>query len=247
MWTVEPTMSDAIRVRTDRAQSNRSQGTDPLADELATLRCGFLEDGSQEDRGDFEYMLTVIRDSGRYALRVGERMPQFELPDQIGAPVRSEDLIKSGPVVLSFYRGKWCPYCQAELRALRFALPEIRRAGAELVSISPQLPDESVSLAQRMVADYTVLSDVGNQAAEQFGIVIELPDVARSFLERHDVNLADYNGDDSSRLPIPATYVIDRDGVIVLTHVESDFTRRCSIDAIMEALRALANAESPGL
>jgi peroxiredoxin len=177
------------------------------------------------------------------ALKAGDRAPDFTLPDARGGPLRLKNLLATGPVVLSFYRGSWCPYCNLELRALQQALPEITRLGAKLVAVSPQTPDESLSTAEKNALAFPVLSDLGSGAAKAFGIAYDLAEELRPIYTRFGHALPDKNGDESWVLPIPATYVIDKDGTIALAFVDVDYRSRLEPAEILAALQALSKEQ----
>src|SRR5260370_656086 len=139
------------------------------------------------------------------ALKEGDRVDGFTLIDTHGAPVHLKSLLKTGPAVISFYRGGWCPYCNIELRGLQRALPEIRALGASLVAISPQLPDNSLSTEEKNNLSFSVLSDVGNVVARRFGFVFTLPDDLLDTYKAFNHGLADINGEEgATELPMPA-------------------------------------------
>jgi peroxiredoxin len=173
-------------------------------------------------------------------LAAGDRAPDFELQNATGDEVRLSDLLTRGPVVLTFYRGAWCPFCNTQLRGLQEALPEIEALGASLVAVSPQLPDGSLELIDEHTLTFEVLSDVKSSVASEYGIVLALTsaDVAL-FLEVGN-DLAQANGDDAWVLPAPATFVIACDGTIRHARVDADFTTRGEPAEIVVALRALA-------
>ena len=174
-----------------------------------------------------------------HARRSGDRAPDFTLPNLHGQPLRLGDRLRAGPVVLSFYRGGWCPFCNVELVALQFALPEIRSLGAELIAVSPQLPDQSLTHYEKQHLQLEVLSDRGNRVSDEYGLGYTMEPAAREVYERFGLALPEFNGDDSWRLPIPATYVIDRDGTIVWHFVDPDYTKRGDPAEVVVALRAL--------
>ena len=144
-------------------------------------------------------------------------------------------------MVLAFYRGHWCPYCNVALRALQQALPQFRGAGARLMAISPETPDHSMSLIERQKLEYDVLSDAGNRVARDFGLAFKLPESVRPVYERLGITLPAFNGDESFELPVPATYVIDRDGRIRWAHVDADYTKRAEPAQILAALNQIHN------
>lgn len=180
----------------------------------------------------------------RRAIKAGNRAPDFRLPDAHGGHVRLRDLLTRGPVVVSFYRGGWCPYCNIELRALQSAQPAIKLAGAEIVAISPQRPDESLSTAEKNALAFPVLSDVGSATAKAYGIAFDLAEELRPIYTRFGHALPDKNGDDSWVLPIPATYIIDTNGTVVLAFVDIDYRNRLEPTEIIAALGFLRKERS---
>ena len=173
------------------------------------------------------------------ALQAGALAPDFTLPDARGGTVTLSQLLRRGPVVLSFYRGGWCPYCNLELRALQLVLPEIRRLGADLIAISPQTPDESLSTAEKNALGFGVLSDHFSRVAQSFGIAFELAEFLRPIYARLGHGLPERNGDTSWRLPIPATYVIDINRRITLAHIDTDYRNRLEPTTIVAALASM--------
>ncbi len=170
-------------------------------------------------------------------LKVGATAPAFELPNALGQPVRLSELTSGGPVVLSFFRGGWCSYCNIELRALQRYLTEIRDLGAELIAVTPELPDETVSTAEKLALSYPVLSDSGNQVARAFGLVMTVAEELRPLYSKMGIELPARNGDNSFELPLPGTFVIDRDGTILQAFVDPDYRNRVEPMVILETLR----------
>lgn len=179
-------------------------------------------------------------DIGEASAAVGSRAPDFALPDATGASVALGELLGEGPVVLSFYRGGWCPYCNLELAALEGALGEIEECGARLVAVSPQLPDASLSTAEKLSLSFPVLSDVGNTVARAYGLTFRLPGELRELYASLGNDLAATNGDDRFELPVPATFVIGQDATIAWRFVDPDYTHRGDPAEILAALRSLA-------
>lgn len=176
-----------------------------------------------------------------HSLQVGQPVPDFVLPDAFGQTVSLGTLLDKGSVVISFYRGEWCPFCNLELRALQAVLPKMRELGATLVAISPEKPDHGVVMTEKNELTFPVLSDLGNRVARQFGIVFrvgeELSEFARNTFQ-NDITLR--NGDDSRELPVPATYVVDPLGIIRFAHVNVDYmTGRAEPEQIIAALEAI--------
>lgn len=161
-----------------------------------------------------------------HALRIGQQMPDFKLKNAVGDTVDSKDLLENGPLILSFYRGAWCPYCNLELSAYQEALPEIQALGAQLVAISPELPDASLSLVEKHTLKYEILSDIDNAIAKEFGIVFKLQDNLLALYEKFGIDLKSRHGNANYELPIPATYVINSDGTILEAAVNYNYTDR---------------------
>jgi peroxiredoxin len=182
---------------------------------------------------------------GRGAPAAGTVVPDFTLPDQHGNSVRLYDRLEAGPVVLSFYRGMWCPFCNFELRALQSALPEFERLGASLIAISPQKPDFTVSTADLNALTFAVLSDSGNVAAEAYGLVMDIPQAIVEH-QRDDLgfDVADYNGSADRKVPVPATLLIGRDKKVVFRFVNPDYRYRVEPADILAALRDSAASVS---
>ncbi len=189
--------------------------------------------------GDWNAALTASGIVGQ-SLQVGQTAPDFALPDAQGQMVRLADLRAAGPVVITFYRGVWCPFCNMTLHAYQNILPDIKALGASLVAISPQTPDNSLTMAEKNALDYSVLSDSGNTVARQFGIVYKLGEAMyEAQTNVFGVDLEKFNGDTSRELPLPGAFVLDRDGVIRFGQVFVDVSERVEPSAILDALRGL--------
>lgn len=173
------------------------------------------------------------------ALRTGDTVPDFELPNQHGERRRLSDYLAKSRVVLNIYRGGWCPYCNMEMKALHDVLPDIESRGARLVGMAPETPEKAMSMAERHDIAIDILSDQGNQVAEQMGLVFELPEALRPIYEQFGTDLEAYNGDDSFKLPVPATYIIGQDGVIAYDFVNADYTQRLEPSEIVAKLDTL--------
>ncbi len=160
------------------------------------------------------------------ALKVGDKAPHFSQKDPEGNIVSSAELLKKGPLIVSFYRGVWCPYCNMELQALQAALPEFERLGAKLVAISPQTAPNSRKSVRDNKVKFPILSDVKNEVAESFGLKFSLPDYLVELYKRLKNDLPSFNGDPSWTLPMPARFVIAQDRTILYAEVNPDYTRR---------------------
>jgi len=178
---------------------------------------------------------------GEDALKLAEKAPDFTLPNQDGNLIALNDVLAKGPVVLTFYRGSWCPYCNLQLRALQARLSEIHDLGATLVAISPQVPDESLTKNEISEMDFTVLSDQDAKVAAEYGVAWEVPE----FLVEHmrvdrNLDLEAINNGNGNVLPIPATFVLSGDGEVVWRYVDVDYRTRSEPDDIIAALKKLA-------
>jgi len=212
-----------------------------LASDLTAFRTAFMgkvDPGIAAMMARADHELAASGLAGK-ALQAGDKAPDFDLTDTIGGTVTLFERLAHGPVVLSFYRGGWCPYCNLELKALQAALPRIESLGATLIAVSPQLPDESLSTVQKNALDYSVLSDLGSEVAKSFGVAFDLSEELRPIYDKFGHGLPKVNGA-GWLLPIPATYVIDRDGTIALAFVDTDYRTRLEPDAIVSALEGLA-------
>jgi peroxiredoxin len=177
------------------------------------------------------------------ALAAGDRAPQFALPNARGRLVDLAELLAAGPVVLTFYRGAWCPYCNTQLRGLQQALPEIESLGAVLVAVSPQVPDGSHELIDAHEITFEVLSDAKSRIASDYGIAFALAAADRRLLLEVGTDLATTNDDESWVLPAPATFVIAGGGTIRYVRVDPDYTNRVEPAEIIDALRTIAPAD----
>jgi peroxiredoxin len=173
-------------------------------------------------------------------LTVSERAPDFILPNALGEPVGLARRLAQGPVVVSFYRGEWCPFCNLELRALQAALPLFEAYGASLLAISPQAPDHSLSATEKNGLTFDVLSDIHQEVIAAYRVQFTVPaDLKDLHLEVFHNDLSTHTADGSWDLPIPATFVIDRSGIVRARYVSADYTTRMDPDDIEAALAAL--------
>jgi peroxiredoxin/YHS domain-containing protein len=215
-----------------------------LQPQLDAMRAAFANAAPTDtvalyDKGIADVATSGVLDS---ALKVGAQAPDFTLPDATGASVNLKSLLTKGPVVVTWYRGGWCPYCNLQLREYQKAMPSFAVLNAQVVAISPQTPDNSLTTQQKNQLAFSVLSDTGNTVAKQFGIAYQLPrEVAASFQGKLD--LAKINGDASGELPLSATYVIGTDGLIRYAFVDADYRNRAEPEAILAALREMQPAK----
>jgi peroxiredoxin len=173
-------------------------------------------------------------------LLVGAKIPEFNLQDHDNRTVSSSDLLANARLVLCFIRGRWCPFCVAQMEAMNLLLPEIAQAGASLAAISPQTVQQSFFMRDQHKLRFPLLSDPGNKVAKQFGLAYRVPDEQKTIYQRAFVNLPFVNGDGSWQLPIPATYIIDRDGTVLYASANEDYTERPEPEEIVRLLHTAA-------
>ena len=209
-----------------------------LAAQLAEYQAGFKQRASPERVTMMEAATGSLRASGieRSALGMGAMLPSATLINATGDSVQLTALHSGKPTVVIFYRGGWCPYCNLELRAWQNLLPELQRAGAQLIAISPQLPDSSLSTAEKNELAYPVLSDSSLAAAQAFGVAFTLPAELVELYANVGNDLPTINGNGQWVLPVPATFVFDENGVVIYRHVESDYRQRAEPADVLRLL-----------
>jgi len=177
----------------------------------------------------------------KHSVKVGQKFPAFILPNQTGQLIRSEDLNRAGPLVVTFYRGGWCPYCNLALRGMQRVLPDIERLGGRLVAVTPEQPDDSLSTAEKAGLTFDVLTDDGLGYARQLGIVWKIPDYALQWHEQYfGLHFEQHNGvGHRDELPVPATFVVDRNGVVAWCFLEAAYWKRADPKDVVEAVRRL--------
>ena len=175
-------------------------------------------------------------------LRIGAKAPEFQLQDHDGKSVSSSDLLAKGRLVLCFIRGRWCPFCVGQMEAMNLIVPEIEHAGATLAAISPQTVQQSFFMRDQHKLRFPLLSDAGNKLARQFGLTYRIPEEQKAVYQKAFVNLPFVNGDASWELPIPATYIIDRDGTVLHASANEDYTERPEPEDIVSFLASRSGA-----
>jgi peroxiredoxin len=178
-------------------------------------------------------------DAVKTALTVGDAMPSFALKDVEGKSVSSSDLLKAGNLVIVFYRGSWCPYCNSYLHKMQGRLAEITAAGGKLVAISVEDPDASMAIAKKNELKYTVLSDPGLEVAKKFKIVYSFSAELDKTYKGYGLDVAKHNQMEKPELPLAATYVVDRSGKITYAFLVADYTKRADPEAVIENLKTI--------
>jgi len=169
------------------------------------------------------------------AMNVGDVAPNFKLNNALNEPIELYQYLKKGKVILTWYRGGWCPYCNLTLHQLQVELHNFQVNGAHLIALTPELPDKSLSTSEKYDLKFEVLSDIGNKIAREYGVVFKLTDdVAESYNKSFGLN--EYNGDESNELPLAATYIINEDGKIIYAFLDADYRNRAEPSELTEFL-----------
>jgi peroxiredoxin len=215
-----------------------------LKQELAQYRAGWFKRVPAERQAIMERHIAQLRNGlAKTALKVGDHAPSIVLGNAKGETVDVDALLKMGPVIVAFYRGSWCPFCNFELRAFQRLLPDIEASGASLVAISPEKPDDSLSTAEKNALTFEVLSDVGQKVGRAFRLVYDFSDELKSAYKGFGLDIAIKNGTAGEwALPISATYIIGRDGVIVYAYTDADYRDRADPSDILAAVKQTAAA-----
>jgi peroxiredoxin len=209
-----------------------------LKEQLADYRAGWFKRVPAERQAVMERHINELRNGlAKTALKAGDRAPPVVLTNAKGTTVDIKSLLGRGPVVVTFYRGGWCPYCNLELRAFQQLLPEIKAAGASLVAISPEKPDDTLSTAEKNALDFEVLSDVGQKVGRAFGLVYSFSDELKWAYREFGLDIPGKNGADEWALPISATYVIGQDGQIIYAYTDADYRDRAEPAEVLKVLR----------
>jgi len=212
----------------------------PLRDKLLEIKAGIAQYVRPDNQAINERAIRELTDSGiaEKILSVGAKAPEFVLMDQNGNRVSSADLLAKGPIIINFFRGRWCPFCVAEIESLRDAWRYIEDAGASLIAISPMQVRHNFFMADQHKLSFPVLSDAGNVVARQFGLAYRVPDYQKQLYRSVFVNLPHLNGDESWELPLPATYVVGRDGNVLFAYASANYMERAEPADVLSSLRA---------
>ena len=227
------------------ACTDQAEKKPPLAIQLRNITAKFDAEASDDLKATYEkYLAAVVKtDIVAKAIAVDSEAPEFTLRNATGVEISLSSLLEDGPVVLTWYRGGWCPYCNATLRAYQEALDEITAAGGQLVALTPEIPDKSLSTREKNELKFEILSDPGQKVARGYGLVFShTPEVTKIYQELFDMR--DFNGPDAAydELPLAATYVIDSSGVVRWAFVDADYRKRAEPADIVAALKGLGEA-----
>lgn len=170
------------------------------------------------------------------SIKEGAIFPSFSLPNAKNQEISSSEILKSGKMIVAFYRGDWCPYCNLELAALQKALPEIKKKNVTLVAISPQSPDNSLTTLEKHNLEFEVLTDDNNVLASKIGISFKLQDFIVPVYESIGIDVPKHNGNNENTLPVPAVYVIDQNGVVLSKFIDTNYVNRVDIEELINQL-----------
>jgi peroxiredoxin len=216
-----------------------------LKQQLAEYRAGWYKRVPPERQAIMERHIQQLRAGAiqHTMLKVGDKAPEIRLGNAKGEIVDVAALLGKGPVIVTFYRGGWCPYCNIELKAFQDVLPDITSAGASLVAISPEKPDDSLSTAEKNALTFEVLSDVGHEVGRAFGLVYEFTDELRGAYQGFGLDIPAKNGTPGVwALPVAATYVIDPNGTIIYAYTDADYRDRADPEDVLKVLAKRAAA-----
>lgn len=211
-----------------------------LQDTLDAKKAAFEQRASDEKKKVYAEGIASVKNSGivSSALQIGDKAINFRLKNAKGKVVDLYEELKQGPIILTWYRGGWCPYCNITLHYLQEELPNFKREGASLIALTPEKPDSSLSTIEKNALEFEVLSDLNNVIAKKYGIVFKLtPEVAKAYQNGFDLHA--YNDSESDELPMAATYVIDQKGIIRYAFLHEDYRNRAEPSEILEALKRL--------
>jgi peroxiredoxin len=231
----EKTFVEILEEATDRSRDMNvplGERLKAVADEVRRLSPEFA------DVVDRMVARLVANNVGQSAPQPGEPMPDFVLPDDGGRLVRLTDLLDKGPVVLSFHRGHWCPYCRLNADGLAKIAPEVESLGAQIVAISPEKGRYGAELKSYAKAPFPVLADINNGYALELNLLFWVGDEKRKAMEAGGFDIAPYQGNETWMLPIPATFIVGRDGVVKARYIDPDYRKRMDLDELLAALKS---------
>jgi len=212
-----------------------------LLDQTTEMMNQFISSLPEDKRevlmGAFQRLLDS--EVAKAAIKKGDIAPDFTLHDPHGKSINLYQLLSDGPVILSFYRGGWCPFCNLEFKALLDNLPEFKKYNAQILGVSPETPEVSMATVETAGLTFDVVCDSGNKIAREYGIVMQVDELVRPMYLEWGIDIPASNGDESFDLPVPATYVIGQDKNVCAAHVNKDYTNRMEPADILEVLKGL--------
>jgi peroxiredoxin len=224
----------------ENTEMTKSNNYTPLSEKLDEKKQNFENKADDEVKRIYAEGIQAVVDAGILdnALNVGDIAPNFSLKNASGNEVILESRLKDSPVILVWYRGGWCTYCNITLQRLQSELPNFQNYNASLIAITPEVPDSSLSTSEKHDLQFDVLSDIGQKVSEKYGVAFQLTDEVAARYEK-SFGLSEYNNDKSKKLPLVATYVIDTNGKITYAYIDADYRNRAEPRDIIEALEKL--------
>ncbi|WP_240422157.1 peroxiredoxin-like family protein [Paenibacillus periandrae] len=217
-----------------------------LKEILDQAKEGFIAKAPEELQSQVFLLIKEQRENGiAYGLEEGNKAPDFTLAGPLGEQVNLYDELVKGPVVLTFYRGSWCPFCNIQLRAYQQVLPEVERLGGQLIAVSLQSPDNSLSHKEKEGLTFHVLSDLNGRVAESYRVLYDLPDYLQEAFTNFGLDLTAFNKTDRWILPLTATFIVDKEGIIRHANVNPDFMKRMEPQEIIDQLKTLQGSNVP--
>ena len=221
-------------------------------DELPSYKqsLGQYMEKSKDEKSPFSSRdMAVMEKAGKHlassmpdpGIKAGEKAPDFVLNNALGKAVSLKDKLKQGPVILVFYRGAWCPFCNMHLHVLQDSLPEFKKYGAQLITITPQTPDKSVEQFREKGYPFEVLSDLDSKVMKAYKLFFELPAEVVEVYKNHGIDIEAFNGKGRNILPVPGSFVIDTNGIVRAMFADTDYMKRMEPSAIIDALKSIKN------
>jgi peroxiredoxin len=209
-----------------------------LTNQIAILNVELSKQVPQEIAEGFQKSIENLKlqNIASNSLKIGDKIPDFLLPNSINKVINSKDILQRGKMIIAFYRGSWCPYCNLELRALQENLSLITAKKTTLVAISPQIPDHSLALIEKHNLQFEVLTDLQNNYAKQLGISFKLQDFVLPHYKTLGINLSDFNNDQENTLPIPAIFVVNEEGIVIYRFLDVNYMNRVNIEELIDVL-----------
>ena len=211
-----------------------------LTEDLDMFIEDFIDTAPEEIQKDYTKGINEVRATGILdrAINVGDYAPEFKLNNAVGKEISLYDELEKGPIVLVWYRGGWCPYCNLQLQHMQMKLKEINLAGGQVIAISPELPDKSMTTKERHMLEFNVLSDVSNRVADKYKLAYTVPDYV---VDHYDLSfqLNAHNGNEENRLPLAVTYVIAKSGLVEYAFLDADYKNRATPEEVITVLKSI--------
>ncbi len=211
-----------------------------LIDEIKKYQEGFKQKVPKQTQEMMLKATEALKNTSisKNALKEGDKAISFTLPNAINSSISLDKLLEDNDfVVINFYRGLWCPYCNLELKALQEINDELKKSNTKLITVSPQTPDAILSTKEKNELEFEVLSDAHNKVAKEYGLVFSLDQELRPIYESFGIDIVGLNQENSYELPMPATYIINKKGEIIYSFIDEDYTKRSEPQTILDIIR----------